>query len=136
VFDLSELRIRAKAPEFAAAWKRVEERATRSRRDGALPAWAGENILRLYPDRLLPALTQYFSVLGRTADLALPNALVAAVSDSAEAREAARKGLLTAASWPTWTPPCFPAHGMHTYYEAASSRAHRSRLRPDVPAPE
>ena len=118
VFDLSELRSRAKAPEFAAAWKRVEERATRSRRDGALPAWAGENILRLYPDRLLPALTQYFSVLGRTADLALPNALVAAVSDNAEAREAARKGLLTAASWPTWTPPWFPAHGMHTYYEA------------------
>ena len=118
VFDLSELRSRARSPEFAAAWKRVCDRAARSRRDGALPVWAGENILRLYPDRLLPALMSYFTVLDRTADLALSNALVAAVDDNPEAREAARKALLTAASWPTWTPPWFPAHGMHTYYQA------------------
>ena len=116
VFDLAELRSRAKAPEFAASWKRIEERATRSRREGALPVWAGENILRLYPDRLLPALNSYYAVLNRTEDMALSNALVAAVDESPEAREAARKALAAAASWPTWTPPWFPAHGMHTYY--------------------
>ena len=116
VFDLAELRSRARAPEFAAAWKRVEERAARSRSEGALPAFAGENILRLYPDRLLPALTSYYAVLNRTEELAFFNALVAAVDDNQDAREAARKGLLAAASWPTWTPPWFPAHGMHTYY--------------------
>ena len=117
VFDLAELRERAKAPEFAAAWKRIEDRAARSRASGAVPQWAGENFLRLYPDHLLPALTSYFSVLDRTADLALSNALVAAVDEKPEAREAVRKALALAASWPTWTHPWFGAHGMHTYYE-------------------
>jgi hypothetical protein len=118
VFDLTELRLRVRTAEFAAPWKRIAERAARSRDAGALPAWAGENILRLYPDRLLPALSSYSAVLDRTAELAVSNALVAALDEKPDAREAARKALAAAASFPTWTPPWFAAHGMHTYYQA------------------
>ena len=115
--DLAELRRRVALPDFAKAWKNVQDRATRSRGEGAVPSWAGENILRLYPDSLLPALMSYFSVLDRTASMVLTNSLVAAVEDNEEARLAARKALLNAAGWPAWTPPWFLAHGMHTYYE-------------------
>ncbi|HWQ55400.1 MAG TPA: heparinase II/III family protein [Bryobacteraceae bacterium] len=118
VFDMAELRGRVGTPEFATPWKQISERAARSRNIGALPAWAGENILRLYPDHLLPALNRYSAVLDATADLAISNALVAAVEEKPEAREAARKALLAAASFPTWTPPWFSTHGMHTYYQA------------------
>ncbi len=115
--DLAELRRRAVLPDFAEAWKQVQERAARSRREQSPPPWAGENLLRLYTDQLLPGLLTYFSLLDRTGDLVLTNALVHAVEGNPEAREAARKALLAAAAWPTWTPPWFPARGMHTYYE-------------------
>jgi len=117
IIDLAELRRRVALSDFAKAWQSVQEQAARARSSDAVPAWAGENILRLYPDRLLPALSSYFSMLGRTAGLVLTNALVSAVENNEAARLAARKALLNAAQWPTWTPPWFATHGMHTYYE-------------------
>lgn len=115
--DVAELRRRVAMPEFAEAWKQVQDAAARSRREYSVPPWAGENILRLYAEGVLPGLGSYFSLLEQTRGLIADNALVAVVEDNAEAREAARKTLLAAAAWPTWTPPWFGTHGMHTYYE-------------------
>lgn len=78
---------------------------------------AGENIALLSPASVFPGLPQYFQMMeGYSRSIAL-NALDFRLRGDNQALENVRKALLTISGWPTWTPPWFLAHGLHTYYE-------------------
>jgi hypothetical protein len=51
------------------------------------------------------------------------NALIAYLTDDAEARTAAKDAMLAVSRWNRWEPPWFTAHGQHTYYPLACSRS-------------
>ncbi|HEX5483266.1 MAG TPA: heparinase II/III family protein [Terriglobia bacterium] len=78
---------------------------------------AGENIALLSPASVFPGLPQYFQMMeGYSRSIAF-NALDFRLRGDHQSLENARTALLTISGWPTWTPPWFAAHGLHTYYE-------------------
>jgi len=60
---------------------------------------------------------EYFALMESYSNAISFNALDFRLSGDRQALEAARRALLAVAAWPTWTPPWFAAHGLHTYYE-------------------
>lgn len=78
---------------------------------------AGENIERLSPISVLAGLPQYFGMMENYSNAASLGALDYVLNQNAQGLELARKILLDASTWPSWTPPWFSAHGLHTYYE-------------------
>ena len=83
----------------------------------AYSSFAGENIALLPAVSVFPGLPQYFSLLENYSNAIAFNAVEYQLKGDQAALNAARKGLLTISKWPTWTPPWFGAHGLHTYYE-------------------
>ncbi|TAM79242.1 MAG: hypothetical protein EPN47_19735 [Acidobacteria bacterium] len=84
-------------------------------------SFAGENIALLPSGSIFPGLPQYFSLLENYSNAIAFNAVEYRLTGNQAALDATRKGLLTISSWPTWTPPWFAAHGLHTYYEVGVS---------------
>lgn len=78
---------------------------------------AGNWIAAMSTVSVFPGLPGYFRLLENYSNAISFNAVAYALSGSETAFEAARCGLLTVSEWPTWTPPWFAAHGLHTYYE-------------------
>jgi Heparinase II/III-like protein len=78
---------------------------------------AGTNIALLPEVSVFRGLPEYFTLMEDYSNAIAFNAVEYALSGDREALEAARHALLTIARWPTWTPPWFAAHGLHTYYE-------------------
>lgn len=80
-------------------------------------AAAGFNIPLMSPASVFPGLPEYFSLLEQYSNAIVFNALDSAFASHPRSFAAARQGLLTVAEWPSWSPPWFAAHGLHTYYE-------------------
>ncbi len=78
---------------------------------------AGKNIALLPGVSVFPGLPEYFSLLENYSNSIAYSAVEYKLTGDRAALEAARKGLMTISSWPTWTPGWFGAHGLHTYYE-------------------
>lgn len=95
----------------------VGREAARLRNSLAYNREAGLNIALLSPDSVFPGLIQYFQLMENYSQAIALNALDYRLSGDAAALDAARKALRTIATWPTWTPPWFHAHGLQTYYE-------------------
>jgi len=100
---------------------------------------AGANIAQLPAGTGLHAafvgeLKSYFNVLERYANAIAYNALDYSINGDEAALASARRALLTAARWETWTPPRFTSHGLHTYYEVGVF-AQRVALGYDLIAP-
>ena len=79
--------------------------------------YAGTNLTLLPGISVFPGLRPYFSLLENYSNSIAFNAVEYQLTGDQSALKAARKGLLTVTSWPTWTPGWFAAHGLHTYYE-------------------
>lgn len=79
--------------------------------------YAGRNIALLPGVSVFPGLPEYFTLLEDYSDSIAFNAVEYRLTGDEAALNAARKGLMTVTSWPTWTPTWFTAHGLHTYYE-------------------
>lgn len=79
---------------------------------------AGSNIALLSRDSVFSGLVAYFKLLDDYANVIGYNALDYRLNGNPHALDVARRALLTVSDWPTWTPPWFDAHGLHTYYEA------------------
>lgn len=79
---------------------------------------AGANIALLSPDSVFSGLVPYFTLMDSYANAIGYDALDYRLNGNAQSLDVARRALLTVAAWPTWTPPWFGAHGLHTYYEA------------------
>ncbi len=77
---------------------------------------AGEDIRRMSPDSVFPGLRDYAALLGNYGNAIMFNALDYRLRGSKESLDAARRALLAASQWSTWTPSWFSAHGLHTYY--------------------
>lgn len=112
---LEQLRSHMPSPSLS---KLIQERASAAARQIAANSAAGDNILLMPAESLLPGLTQYFDLLDRYGDAIILNALDFRLRGADESLHAARGALLAAARWPTWTPPWFQAHGLQSYYEA------------------
>ncbi len=97
--------------------KIVRQRAAQLSASLAYNPQAGENIALLSPVSVFPGLVQYFQLMESYSDAIAFNALDFQLSGNRQALEAARKALDAVSQWPTWTPPWFVAHGLHTYYE-------------------
>ncbi len=95
----------------------ISGNAARLRSEIAYNPQAGENIALLSPVSVFPGLPQYGHLLDAYANAIAFNALDYRLSGNVQALAAARKALLTVAQWPTWTPPWFLSHGLHTYYQ-------------------
>jgi hypothetical protein len=67
---------------------------------------------------VLGELRPYFGVLEAYANAIVFGALDYAVNGNEAALASARRAMLTATRWQTWTPPRFASHGSHTYYQA------------------
>jgi hypothetical protein len=101
----------------SALLKIVRQRAAELGASLAYNPQAGENIALLSPVSVFPGLVQYFQLMESYSDAIAFNALDFQLSGNRHALETARKALNTVSQWPTWTPPWFVAHGLHTYYE-------------------
>ncbi|MGH9398131.1 MAG: heparinase II/III domain-containing protein [Terriglobia bacterium] len=95
----------------------VRQQAAQLRASLAYNPGAGGNIALLSPASVFPGLVQYFQLMEDYSRAIAFNALDFRLSRNRQALESARKALETISDWPTWTPPWFPAHGLHTYYE-------------------
>src|SRR5579875_793410 len=93
------------------------ERARRLRSTLDYNPEAGTNIALLPRISVFPGLPSYFALMENYSNAIADNAVEYCLNGSQEALAAARRALMTIAEWPTWTPPWFPAHGLHTYYE-------------------
>ena len=111
---LEELRSAYASSPFLAA---LSAKARDLRSALAYSSFAGENIALLPSVSVFPGLPQYFSLLENYSNEIAFNAVEYRLNGDQAALNAARKGLLTISAWPTWTPPWFSAHGLHTYYE-------------------
>ncbi len=111
---IEELRSMSASSPFLAA---LSAKARDLRSALAYSAFAGENITLLPRISVFPGLPQYFSLLENYSNAIAFNAVEYRLNGDQAALSAARKGLLTISTWPTWTPPWFKAHGLHTYYE-------------------
>ncbi len=96
----------------------IKKRAVTAASKISLNGAAGDNIREMSKDSLFPGLTPYFSLLDEYGDAISLNALDFRLTGSDESLRRTRAALITAAQWPTWTPPWFPAHGLQSYYEA------------------
>ncbi|MGH9616134.1 MAG: heparinase II/III domain-containing protein [Acidobacteriaceae bacterium] len=97
--------------------KIIRERATSAAAAIAYNPKAGESIRLMSPDSVLPGLHNYFLLLENYGNAIVLNALDYRLTGSKKSLDAARRALLAASHWSTWTPPWFAAHGLHTYYE-------------------
>lgn len=113
--DVVTLRARRQHPALAELWAGLRKSASAARETGPI-AHGGDTFARLDSTYLLPTLLGYFDVLNRGRARISTNAFVGLLDDDAAARQAARTALLEVASWQTWVPPWFEAHGQHTYY--------------------
>ena len=113
----SKLIERSRDPKLSALWAHVQTTAKNTRATGRL-SHGGDVFELLDSEYLLPSLLAYFDVLNRARSRIAYNALEAYVTDSAEARAAAKSAMLEVANWKRWQPPWFNAHGQHTYYPA------------------
>ncbi|HET7212751.1 MAG TPA: heparinase II/III family protein [Terriglobia bacterium] len=111
---IEELRSMSASSPFLAALT-AKARTLRSRL--SYNSFAGENISLMPSVSVFPGLPQYFSLLENYSNAIAFNAVEYRLDGDQAALSAARKGLLTISNWPTWTPPWFKAHGLHTYYE-------------------
>jgi hypothetical protein len=93
------------------------ERARRLRSMVDYNPEAGANIALLPRISVFPGLPSYFALMENYSNAIADNAVEYCLNGSQEALAAARRALMTVVQWPTWTPPWFPAHGLHTYYE-------------------
>lgn len=80
-------------------------------------SFTGRDLLLLRSDSPFPGITDYFALLENYSNSIAFNAIEYQLNGDQASLEAARRGLLTVASWPTWTPSWFTAQGLHTYYE-------------------
>ena len=78
---------------------------------------AGENIDRLSTISVLTGLPQYFTLMENYSNASSFGALDYVLNQNQQGLDIARKILLEVSAWPTWTPPWFASHGLHTYYE-------------------
>jgi hypothetical protein len=111
---LEQLRSQSYSNELLAV---VHRRASELRSSLAYNPNAGQNIALLSPVSVFPGLVEYFALMESYSNAISFNALDFRLSGDRQALEAARRALLAVAAWPTWTPPWFAAHGLHTYYE-------------------
>lgn len=79
--------------------------------------WAGENINTLSSASVLVGLPQYFALMESRSHAASLGALDYVLNRNAQGLAIAKKILAETSAWPSWTPPWFAAHGLHTYYE-------------------
>ncbi len=115
--DRSKLIARSRDPKLASLWAHVQTTAQNTRATGEL-AHGGAVFERLDSEYLLPSLLAYFDVLNRARSRIAHNAFEAYLTDSDEARTAAKSAMLAVANWKQWQPPWFNAQGQHTYYPA------------------
>ncbi|HEU4479180.1 MAG TPA: heparinase II/III family protein, partial [Pyrinomonadaceae bacterium] len=115
--DREKLIKRSQDPKLASLWASLLTTAKNSRATGEL-AHGGAVFELLDSEYLLPSLLGYFDVLNRARSRIAHNAFEAYLTDSAEARAAAKSAMLEVARWRRWQPPWFNAHGQHTYYPA------------------
>ncbi|HEY2972182.1 MAG TPA: heparinase II/III family protein [Pyrinomonadaceae bacterium] len=115
--DRQKLVERSRDPKLASLWSQLQKTAKDSRASGDL-AHGGAIFELLDSEYLLPSLLAYFDVLNRARTRIAHNAFEAYVTESAEARAAAKSAMLDVANWKRWQPPWFDAHGQHTYYPA------------------
>jgi len=85
-------------------------------------AAAGARIASLPPGRTLrPSvegeLNGYFELVESYSNAIAYNAIDYALNGDQTRLTMSKRDLLAVSRWPTWTPPRFAAHGMHTYYE-------------------
>ncbi len=111
---LEQLQSEASSNGLAAV---LHRRASELRRTLTYNPHAGQNIARLSTVSVFPGLPEYFTLMENYSQTIASNALDYRMSGDPEALAAARRALATVAAWPTWTPPWFSAHGLHTYYE-------------------
>ncbi len=115
--DRQKLIERSRDPKLASLWAYLQTTAKNTRASGEL-AHGGAVFELLDSEYLLPSLLAYFDVLNRARSRIAHNAFEAYVTESAEARAAAKTAMLEVANWKRWQPPWFNAHGQHTYYPA------------------
>ena len=115
--DRQKLIQRSRDPKLASLWAHLQTTAKNTRATGQL-AHGGTVFELLDSEYLLPSLLAYFDVLNRARSRIAHNAFEAYLTDSAEARAAAKSAMLEVANWKRWQPPWFNAHGQHTYYPA------------------
>lgn len=115
--DRQRLIERSRDPKLASLWTSLQTTAKNTRATGAL-AHGGDVFEVLDSEYLLPSLLAYFDVLNRARSRIAHNAFEAYITDSAEARAAAKAAMLDVARWKRWQPPWFNAQGQHTYYPA------------------
>ncbi len=115
--DRQKLIERSRDPKLASLWAHLQTTAKNTRASGEL-VHGGAVFELLDSQYLLPSLLAYFDVLNRARSRIAYNAFEAYVTDSAEARAAAKSAMLDVANWKRWQPPWFNAHGQHTYYPA------------------
>jgi hypothetical protein len=111
---LDQLRLQSYSNELLAI---AHRRASELRTSIAYNSNAGQNIALLPVVSVHPGLPEYFALMESYSNGIAFNALDFRLSGDRQALEAARRGLLTVAAWPTWTPAWFIAQGLHTYYE-------------------
>jgi hypothetical protein len=109
--------------EYAALRKQIQTQAHAPAAQIKTNVSAGANVQRLPSGRSLRAeydgeLTAYFQLLDSYANSIATCALDYALNGDRTSLDTAKRNLLAVAQWPTWTPPRFAKHGMHTYYEA------------------
>ena len=115
--DRQKLIERSRDPKVASLWAQLQTTAKNTRATGQL-THGGAVFELLDTEYLLPSLLAYFDVLNRARSRIAHNAVEAYITESAEARAAAKAAMLDVAKWPRWQPPWFNAHGQHTYYPA------------------
>ena len=115
--DRQKLIERSQDPKLASLWANLLTTAKNTRATGEL-AHGGAVFELLDSEYLLPSLLGYFDVLNRARSRIAHNAFEAYITDSAEAKTAAKSAMLDVARWRRWQPPWFNAHGQHTYYPA------------------
>lgn len=115
--DRQKLIDRSRDPKLATLWAHLQTQAKNTRASGEL-AHGGKVFELLDTEYLLPSLLAYFDVLNRARFRIAYNAFEAYVTDSQEARNAAKSAMLDVARWERWQPPWFNAQGQHTYYPA------------------
>jgi len=120
--DRAKLIERTRRPQLVKLWEHLQATAKTTRETGEL-AHGGEVFEMLDKEYLLPSLLGYFGAATQARLRIAHNAIVAYLTDDAEARRAALSTLLDVARWQRWEPPWFTAHGQHTYYPAGELAA-------------
>ncbi len=95
----------------------IHRRAEQLRAGIVVNPAAGQNIERLSTVSVLAGLPEYFSVMENYSNAAAFGALDYLLNEHQQGLDVARNILLEVSAWPTWTPPWFASHGLHTYYE-------------------